>query len=299
VPLSLRGGASLAEVVAELRRWARAPSEKPEARQSLSAPARCAVDTALLDLYARQQTAPAWQVLGALLREPVTCNATLPAGEPQAVVSKATEWAEDGFTSFKLKVGVPKDLDQVSAVRRALGPAAQLRVDANGAWGPAEAVAKIRAMQGEAVTLVEQPCATLEEMAEARRRVDVAIAADESVACAEDMDRAARLEACDLVTVKLSKGGGPWESLFGLLHPAYLSSALDGPVGIAAAAHAAQPLRERGHDAGVAHGLATQRLFADTIASVECELRGDMLHLPEGPGLGVEIDDAALERHRL
>ena len=52
-------------------------------------------------------------------------------------------------------------------------------------------------------------------------------------------------------------------------------------------------------DAGVAHGLATQRLFAETIASVECELRAGMLHLPEGPGLGVVLDEAALERHRL
>ena len=61
-----------------------------------------------------------------------------------------------------------------------------------------------------------------------------------------------------------------------------------------------RPLRDDGAgDAGIAHGLATQRLFADTIASVECELRGDMLHLPAGPGLGVEIDEAALERHRL
>ena len=77
--------------------------------------------------------------------------------------------------------------------------------------------------------------------------------------------------------------------------PAYLSSALDGPVGIAAAAQVAQTLREtRGPAPALAHGLATQRLFASTIASVECELRDGMLHLPAGPGLGVEIDEAAL-----
>ena len=50
---------------------------------------------------------------------------------------------------------------------------------------------------------------------------------------------------------------------------------------------------------GLAHGLATQRLFASTIASTECRLEDGMLHLPEGPGLGVEIDEAALEAHRL
>jgi L-alanine-DL-glutamate epimerase-like enolase superfamily enzyme len=69
-------------------------------------------------------------------------------------------------------------------------------------------------------------------------------------------------------------------------------------VGIAAAAHTVQALPERG-DAGIAHGLATQRLFSDTVATRECELDEGFLRLPEGPGLGVEIDDAALARHRL
>jgi o-succinylbenzoate synthase len=299
VPLSLRGEVSLEEVVAELHAWGRAPEAGTAALGVLSSPSRCAVETALLEVEARHHKAPLWQELGAILREPVPCNATLPAGEPQSVAAKAVEWAEHGFTSFKLKVGVPTDLEQVAAARRALGPEAELRVDANGAWGPAEALGKIRSLQGEGVFLVEQPCASLEEMAEVRHRVDVRIAADESVASPEDMERAEELEACDLVTVKLSKAGGPWQSLLGLLHPTYLSSALDGPIGIAAAAHVAQVLRERVHDAGIPHGLATQRLFSSTIASVECELRGDLLHLPDGPGLGVEIDEAALERHRL
>jgi L-alanine-DL-glutamate epimerase-like enolase superfamily enzyme len=78
-----------------------------------------------------------------------------------------------------------------------------------------------------------------------------------------------------------------------------LTRALHGPVGIAAAAHLCQVLRPAAPWAGLAHGLATQLLFKDTIASVQCDLRGNLLHLPEGPGLGVEIDDAALERLRL
>ncbi len=102
--------------------------------------------------------------------------------------------------------------------------------------------------------------------------------------------------------MKLSKVGGPEAAIeIAEVLPAYVSSALDGPVGIAAAAQVAQTLRETAgpDDPGLAHGLATQRLFASTIASVECELRGGMLHPPEGPGLGVEIDEAALEAHRL
>ena len=67
-------------------------------------------------------------------------------------------------------------------------------------------------------------------------------------------------------------------------------------MGIAAAAHAAQVIRADGTDPGIAHGLATQRLFSATIASRECELRAGHLHVPGGPGLGVELDPDALDR---
>ena len=81
----------------------------------------------------------------------------------------------------------------------------------------------------------------------------------------------------------------------------YLSSALDGPVGIAAAAHAAQALRQRGGDAGVAHGLATGELFdGHDRRGSECALDGRRaVRRAEAPGLGVEIDEDALERHRI
>ncbi len=106
------------------------------------------------------------------------------------------------------------------------------------------------------------------------------------------------LGACDLTGIKLSKVGGPEEAIaIAEVLPAYLSSALDGPVGIAAAAQVAQTLRAQapGGAPDLAHGLATQRLFASTVAAVECELRDGMLHLPPGPGLGVEIDERALD----
>ena len=100
--------------------------------------------------------------------------------------------------------------------------------------------------------------------------------------------------------MKLAKVGGIGEAngIAGQL-PIYLSSALDGPLGIAAAAHAAQALPFVGAAAGLAHGLATQLLFAESVAARECALEGDLLSPPEGPGLGVEIDDSALDALRL
>jgi L-Ala-D/L-Glu epimerase len=297
VPLTLRGDQTLAEVVGELREWADTPGQ---ASHQFSAPARCAVETALLDLEGRTGGMPVWKLLGAGASTPVECNATLGAGDPLHVSQRALEWASAGFQSFKLKVGVPGDLDLVALVRRAVGDEAMLRVDANCAWSPDEAVDELNAMQEEGhLELAEQPCPSLEELAALRGRVGMPIAADESVRSPGDARRAVEAGACDLATVKVSKVGGPREGLAVAEEiPVYLSSALDGPVGIAAAAHTVQALPEAG-DAGIAHGLATQRLFAGTIAARQCELRGGYLHLPEGPGLGVEIDDAALERHRL
>ena len=297
VPMTLRNDHSLAGVADQLRDWAEAP-EQP--RDQLSGPARCAIETALLDLDAKAAGVPMWSLLGAAAAEPVECNATLGGGDPLQVSQRALEWASAGFRSFKLKVGLPGDINQVVLVRRAVGREAMVRVDANGAWGANDAVEELNAMHAEGhLELAEQPCPSLAELAALRGRVDVPIAADESVVDPESARRAIAAGACDLATVKLSKVGGPRDALAVAAEiPVYLSSALDGPVGIAAAAHTAQALRESG-DAGVAHGLATQRMFAGTIASRHCELEEGFLHIPEGPGLGVEIDDAALERHRL
>jgi L-alanine-DL-glutamate epimerase-like enolase superfamily enzyme len=154
-------------------------------------------------------------------------------------------------------------------------------------------------MERHGIELAEQPAADLEDLAAVRNQTAIPIAADESVNGAEDARRAKDLGACQLATVKLAKVGGigPAREIAAEL-PVYLSSALDGPVGIAAAAHLAQVLRPAAPWASLAQGLATQLLFGDTIASAECEVRDGALHAPEGPGLGVEIDDSALERHR-
>ena len=310
VPLSLRGDVTLADVARGLEALKWIERAKPDdeavtysyggetlADAAAPACAESAWESAYWDLVARRAGQPAWKYSGAGSSEPIRCNATLAAGGPSEVARRAREWAEDGFTSFKLKVGVENDLQQVKEVRRVLGPEMKLRADANGHWSAEEAVTWLRALESEDLELIEQPCATLEELAEVRRRTTVPVAADESITWPPDLSRARALGACDLVTVKLAKD--PFPRPYASEFPIYMSSALDGPAGIAQAGHLWQSIRGGPGDAGLAHGLATQRLFASTIASKECELRNGYLHLPDGPGLGVEIDDAALERHRL
>jgi o-succinylbenzoate synthase len=304
VPLSLRGGADLAEVVAELERLGERDSLDEATlcgdALALSAPARCAALIALLDLRGRRAAAERGSAPSP--SPPVRCNATLGAGDPASVVSAAERWAADGFSTFKLKLGTGDDVAQVRAVREAVGPRARIRVDANRAWDLETARRTLAELEPYEVELAEQPVATIEEAAELASSTSIPLAADESVTGRADAERVAATGAFAITGIKLSKVGGPEAALeIAEVLPAYVTSALDGPVGIAAGAQLAQSLGDLGRTAGesLAHGLATQRLFASTVAATECELRGDLLHPPPGPGLGVEIDEHALEAHRL
>jgi len=303
VPLSLRGGVSLSQVAAELRLLGERESLDEQSLSdnalALSPPARCAALTALLDLRGRRAAAEGDVSSGPT--PPVRCNATLTADDPAAVVSAAESWAEEGFSTFKLKLGTGDDAAQMRAVREALGPRAQIRIDVNGAWDVETAKRTLSEIEPYEVELAEQPVGTLEEAMEVARSTSIPLAGDESIESRADAERAVAMEAFRMTGVKLSKVGGPESAVeIAEVLPAYLSSALDGPVGIAAAAQVAATLGESaGGGPNLAHGLATQRLFASTIASIECRLEGDMLHLPDGPGLGVEIDEAALQAHRL
>lgn len=307
VPLSLRGGVGLAEVVRELEGWA-----EDRKAAGLSAPSRCAIAAAEMDLLGRRATGSA---SGAGPIEAVPCNATLVAGTPDEVAAQAKRWAQDGFTTFKLKLGAEsaknlveqgfsrtRDVEVVRAAREAVGDAARIRVDVNEAWDLETAKRALAELEPLGIELAEQPVAGLEAMAELAGSTSIPLAADESVASLGEAERAVALGACEFTGIKLSKVGGPEEALaIADVLPAYVTSALDGPVGIAAAAQVALSLAETSHPERLhlAHGLATQRLFAETIAAVECEVRDGMLHLPPGPGLGVEIDEDALQAHRL
>ncbi|MDY7103330.1 MAG: o-succinylbenzoate synthase [Actinomycetota bacterium] len=199
------------------------------------------------------------------VRDRVPVNVTIPAVDPERAAEIVA--ASGGCTTAKVKVAEPgqaevDDEARVEAVRAALGPAGRIRIDVNGLWDHDTAVRRIPVIDRAAGGLeyVEQPCAAVEDLAAVRRRVDVPIAADESIRRAEDPMRVAALEAADIAIVKVQPLGGVRAGLriaeaIGL--PVVVSSALESSVGIAAGVALAAALPELPH----ACGLATTQMF--------------------------------------
>ncbi|MFC4783107.1 o-succinylbenzoate synthase [Nocardioides sp. MAHUQ-72] len=226
------------------------------------------------------------------LRESVPVNVTVPAVGPE----RAREIVlAGGCTTAKVKVAEPgqtlgDDEARLEAVRDALGPAGRVRVDANGGWDVDEAVGAVRLLDRAAGGLeyVEQPCASVEELAAVRRAVDVPVAADESIRRAADPYRVRDLEAADVAVLKVQPLGGVRACLriaedIGL--PVVVSSALETSVGIAAGVALAAALPELPY----ACGLATvQLLTADVVTAPLLPVDGAL------PFSRPVVDEAAL-----
>ena len=238
--------------------------------------ALAAVDLALWDRAGRREGVPVARLLAddPLGRVPV--NATIGALDRAGAADAAARAAAAGFPCVKVKVGAGDDAGRVAAVRSAAGPGMALRLDANGAWTVDEAVRWIEALAPAGLELVEEPCRGVEAVRAVRDRVPVRVALDETAA----EPGALAAGVADAICLKISRCGG----ISGVLAQAalamsmgtdvYLASTYDGPLGIAAAVHAAAALR-----VALPCGLATLE-DAGALAPV-----GGAITVPTGPGL--------------
>jgi L-Ala-D/L-Glu epimerase len=248
--------------------------------------ALAAIDLALWDRAGRRERRPVSALLTDNAPPQVPVNATLSSTDRAGAAEQAATARERGFTCLKMKVALGDDAGRVAAVRAAAGPEMALRLDANGAWSVEEAVSAIERLAPAALELVEEPTHGLNAIREVRERVAVRVAIDETAA----EHGALGAGAADAVCLKISSCGG----IAGLIAAAtlvrasgaevYLASTLDGPLGVAAAVHAAAALASRGP---VPHcGLATLELFEDFENPLP--VRRGRIAVPTGGGLGVE-----------
>ncbi len=240
-----------------------------------------AIDLALWDLAARRAGLPVRELLGAGGAGPVELNATVAAEDRAGAARAAAAAVAGGFGCVKLKVGVGDDAGRLAAVRAAVGPGTRIRVDANGAWTEAQAIAWLRVLAPAGIELCEEPVAGLGAIARVAEAAEVPVSLDESAA----LPGALRTRACAAICLKVARCGG----ISGLIEAAmqarsigyevYLASTLDGPLGIAAALHAAAAIAP-----DRACGLSTLALFDR--APDPLGTHAGRIAWPPGPGLG-------------
>lgn len=268
---------------------------------------RMGLDCALHDLAAvtagqplhRFLAATYPQIAAANLEDTVLTDMTLSAAEPEVLAATATGWVQKGFRCLKVKLRA--DLDAVAglaAVRAAVGPAVRLRVDANQAYIPDEAIQVLNAMAaaGVGLELVEQPVAAGDwaGLGRVQAAIGVPVMADESVQDERDLAPLMKHRAATLVNLKLAKAGGIYPAVrllaaarghgLGVLVGCMLESTVGAGAGAALAAAAGLGTEFPGRS-----GQDLDGGLWPAVPSVAGGVRyeGPVLHLPSVPGLGI------------
>ena len=271
--------------------------------------ARCALELALLDAFGRAFGEPLMNVTRILAPE---LYEPLERVQYSGVIGNPKGWKGRvyplvyrlaGFKQVKLKVGIPDtdDVKRTERTRRWLGKKLDLRLDANEAWTPAEAVERIRSLEPFGITSVEQPVSheNVAALAEVRKQVKTPIMLDESLCGEVDAERAVRGGWCDLFNLRLSKCGGfiPSLRLAQLAKRHGLGYQLGCQVGetailSAAGRHFATSVK----DIRYVEGSYDRHLVWESLSSDDVTFRrGGWAPTIVGPGLGVAIDPARVE----
>ncbi|KAA6130874.1 muconate/chloromuconate family cycloisomerase [Cupriavidus cauae] len=268
--------------------------------------AKSALETALLDAQGKRLGVPLATLLGGAVRDALPVLWTLASGDTARDIEEAERLlAERRHDTFKLKIGrraVRDDVAHVAAIKRALGDRARVTVDVNQAWNEADGANGIAMLEAAGIDLIEQPIARENRVGLARlaARFVVPIMADEAVTGPEDAMELARLGAADVFALKIAKSGG----IFGMLRTAAVGDAagialyggtmLEGSVGTIAAAHGFCTLPQ------LAWGteLFGPLLLKDDVVLERPAYRDFALRLPDGPGLGLALDEDKLAHYR-
>ncbi|WP_227997057.1 muconate/chloromuconate family cycloisomerase [Nocardia australiensis] len=264
--------------------------------------AKAGVEVALHDAWARALGVPVHVLLGGAYRDGVEVTWALGSAPVETVIAEAEEKLDRKLHhSFKLKMGAldpAEDTDRVIAVAEALRGRAGVRVDINARWDRLTALRYLPKLAAGGIELIEQPTPgeQLDVLAELNAALPIPVMADESVRTPHDAFTVARLRAADVIAVKTTKCGGLARSreVVAVAHAAGLAchgaTSIEGPIGTAASIHLAcsQP--------GINFGteLFGPLLFAEELLAEPLRYGDGGVALPTGPGLGVDLDPAAV-----
>ena len=270
----------------------------------------CGFQTACMDLGSRQTTRPAAAWLAELTGQSppnsvgsIPINGILDAAEPAEAAKQARGLVDRGFQAVKIKVGGTLEVDvaRIEAVRKAVGETIELRIDANGGWDVVSARSALAAAEALGVTLCEQPVShrdvdVLAVTAALRTESEVALALDESCRSVEELQAAIRADAADAIILKpmmtgLVQGARMVATAVTNGLGCIVTASFDTSIGTAAAAQLARLLPEPAPPCG----LSTVSMLAGDLVTEPLQVGGAVLTLSDAPGLGVSLDEAAVE----
>lgn len=295
---------SVERIVARMDKAARANNQS-----------KAVVDYALHDLMGKALGVPVYQLLGGLSNPRIPLAYVMSSGSAEAVGAEGRGLVKAGFKALKLKVGAQApeaDLDMIAALREAVGPRVKLIIDANGGWMYQEALHVLRKAASYDLYLAEQPVPwwDIEGLARLRRKVDVPIFADESAAEPGHVLEIIKQEAADGLFLKVPKAGGllkarRWVAVAQAANlPVMCGCMINTGLGSAAEAALLAAMEWLGHIEQEAIGpLNLYNVFDTVSAPLPNDLavrppryEGGFLYPPDGPGLGVELDETVLQR---
>ena len=235
---------------------------------------------------------------------------------PERAAAEARQAVDEGIRTIKLKVGLEprRDVETVARVRTAVGPDVAITVDANQDYpSPREAVRVLREMMAHGILFAEQPVEGLEAMAEVARGLDLPLMHDEGAWTPQDVLRIIRHRAGDIVSLYTTKPGGLWPArkVAAVAEVGGLSANVNGSaetgVGNAANLHLAGSTPIVRHACvvpitgleGTAPTTVAGRFSLDDIIREPCRYEGGSLHVPDGPGLGIALDEEKRAKYRV
>ena len=276
------------------------------ARMYGNSAAKAAIEIALHDLVGRATGQPAYALLGGKQRSRMAILGVIGTGELASDLREAERKKAEGYTAFKIKVGIDKPLIDGERTRRVcaiLGTDALISSDANQGWSSEEATQYVRAVAGTGLDFFEQPVQAddIAGMAAVTAAApDIAIGADESIHSLEDIRRHHERHAARGVSLKTIKLGG----MRGVMEAGRLCDRLglnvnvaaktgESSIACAAATHIAAALPQ------IAWGLtlSNEGLAEDTTARPIRIERGHV-EVSDRPGLGIDVDEDRIRRHR-
>lgn len=266
--------------------------------------AKCAIETALLDIEGKRLGVPVSELLGGRVRDQLEVAWTLASGNTDTDIAEAKKViTEKRHRIFKLKIGsrsIAKDIEHVIAIKQAL-PNCRITVDLNQAWTELEAMRGIQLLQDGGVDLIEQPISMRNQagLKRLKQHFDVAIMGDEIVQDPQNAFYLAADHCVDVFAVKINQAGGLKNAcLIGqMAHLAgielYGGTMLEGPIGTAASAHVFSTYPSLNFDTELFGPL----LLTDDILVRPLDYNNFGLIVPKGPGLGIDVDKDKVYRY--